>query len=466
MIEPKNIDRLFQEKLKDVEAHPPAHLWRVIESKMEEKKKRRILPFWYKFAGVAALIVLGLGSSHLFQRIQNPTTNIPLKEHITVKNKDTNTIKNTQKPLNLNMSSSDNSLSIQNNSPQVKPTNHSQKTNVTNSGLLLKRNDFFEEKINLNASMEAIPDENDTNEYLNQKYTEISQQHIKKENSNYTFTNDFENFSIKIDSTEVARQNHILKTNALEELLNEKEALVTLEENLKEKWSLQPSIAPIFLQASNSGSPLDEQFSRNAKTFETTISLGLGISYAVTNKFSIRSGVHKLELAYNTHDIVIYANFNGTQQLPNINQSKQGATMVVANKMEVMAFANQSSSGKNEGYLNHRLGYLEMPIEASYNLFYKKFDISLIGGLSTVLLTNNTITAHSEGFVGNLGSANNLNNVHFTSNVGIGIRYQFLKSMNFNFEPTLKYQINTFSHDSGNFRPYFFGLYSGVSYRF
>jgi hypothetical protein len=249
-------------------------------------------------------------------------------------------------------------------------------------------------------------------------------------------------------------------------LLREKETLVTSDGNFKGEWSIHPSIAPLFFQAPNSGSPLDAQFSGNDKTFETTMSLGLAMSYAVTNKLSIRSGIHKLELGYNTHDIMIFANFNGVQQLPNITRSAQGTTMVVASKMEIMTFADQSSSGKNDGYLNHRMGYLEMPIEASYKLFDKNFDISLIGGLSTMFLTDNTITAYSDGFIGNLGSANNLNDIHFTSNVGIGVRYQFLKSFCFNFEPTFKYQFNTFNNDSGRFRPYFFGLYSGVSFKF
>ena len=65
-----------------------------------------------------------------------------------------------------------------------------------------------------------------------------------------------------------------------------------------------------------------------------------------------------------------------------------------------------------------------------------------------------------------LGEANNLNPIHFSSNFGLGFRYQFVKSFQVNFEPMVKYQMNTFSNDVGNFKPYFLGLYSGISYRF
>jgi hypothetical protein len=46
------------------------------------------------------------------------------------------------------------------------------------------------------------------------------------------------------------------------------------------------------------------------------------------------------------------------------------------------------------------------------------------------------------------------------------VRYRFLKSFNANLNPMFKYQFNTFSNDSGNFKPYLFGLYTGISYTF
>ena len=72
----------------------------------------------------------------------------------------------------------------------------------------------------------------------------------------------------------------------------------------------------------------------------------------------------------------------------------------------------------------------------------------------------------SDGFSAQLGEATNLNQVHFSTNLGLGFRYIFWKSFQANFEPTFKYQLNTFSSNDGGFQPYFIGLYSGVSYRF
>ena len=60
MSERKNIDRLFQEKFKDYEVAPPHDAWENIEARLNNReKKRRIIPFWLQFAGIAAVLVLG-----------------------------------------------------------------------------------------------------------------------------------------------------------------------------------------------------------------------------------------------------------------------------------------------------------------------------------------------------------------------------------------------------------------------
>jgi len=61
MNEKKNIDRLFQEKFKDFEVAPPEFVWQNIETELQEKKKkRRILPLWFRLSGVAAILVIGM----------------------------------------------------------------------------------------------------------------------------------------------------------------------------------------------------------------------------------------------------------------------------------------------------------------------------------------------------------------------------------------------------------------------
>ena len=65
-----------------------------------------------------------------------------------------------------------------------------------------------------------------------------------------------------------------------------------------------------------------------------------------------------------------------------------------------------------------------------------------------------------------IGKATNLNNMHFSTNLGLGFSYNFIKNFQLNLEPMLKYQINAFTTNSGNFKPYIVGISTGLSYKF
>jgi hypothetical protein len=120
----------------------------------------------------------------------------------------------------------------------------------------------------------------------------------------------------------------------------------------------------------------------------------------------------------------------------------------------------------NLGNLNQLMGYYEVPFEISYAVVDRKVGINVIGGFSTLFLNENEISLVTPQANTVLGEASNLNKVHLSTNIGLGFKYQFMKSFQLNFEPMLKYQLNTFSKDNNNFQPVFIGLYSGVSYQF
>ena len=77
MSEKKNIERLFQEKFKDFEAIPSPEVWDNIEAKLKEKKKRRVIPLWFKLSGVAAILLIGfmIGDGIINSPIKTDTDN-------------------------------------------------------------------------------------------------------------------------------------------------------------------------------------------------------------------------------------------------------------------------------------------------------------------------------------------------------------------------------------------------------
>ena len=92
--------------------------------------------------------------------------------------------------------------------------------------------------------------------------------------------------------------------------------------------------------------------------------------------------------------------------------------------------------------------------------------IQVIGGFSTLFLNNNSISLEESNSVSRLGASNSLNNTSFSTNVGLGLDYKFTDRIQFNLEPMFKYQLNAYTKTVSDFRPYYLGLYTGLSIKF
>lgn len=275
------------------------------------------------------------------------------------------------------------------------------------------------------------------------------------------------NMPVANDSSAVPQENVLEKLLKEKELGKEKDQEKAVADNTG-KWNIKPQMAPVFYNSIGNGSPIDSQLANNNKTYDSDLSYGLGINYAVSNRVSIRSGINTVNLSYATNDIQFYAALS--QQTPNVT-GRGPATIVVEDQgtgNSTNGFADEGIVGqKFYGSMIQKMGYVEVPLEMSYKVLNKRFGIDVIGGVSTLFLSDNKVSVVSnQGLTSNMGKADNLNTVHFSTNVGVGFRYRFWKAFEANFEPMFKYQLNTFSGDSGNFKPYFIGLYSGISFSF
>jgi long-subunit fatty acid transport protein len=205
---------------------------------------------------------------------------------------------------------------------------------------------------------------------------------------------------------------------------------------------------------------------KNDKTYSiNNTSYGLGVNYALNKKLKIRTGVSLVNLDYDTNGILYYQNSSINGKLTNVTTNVPGSLLMIESLSNVTPFFGRPIQ-KSEGILNQKLGYIEMPLEISYKVLDKKFGIDFIGGMSTMVLNRNEIYLQSSEFNLKIGEANNLNNVHFSGNLGVGFKYGFMKNFEARIEPVFKYQINTFNNDAGNFKPYMFGVYSGINFSF
>ncbi|PJE41431.1 MAG: hypothetical protein CUR32_09700 [Flavobacterium sp.] len=512
MRERKNIDRLFQEKFKDFEVNPPEVVWDAIETHLDKNKTRKIIPLWWKLGGIAAVFLIGF---LILQNGSNPNqipsnqvtveenntnkneatksdTNIPNPNTVTAKDKNQQpVVVNNNAPKNSSTATAKEAAFVNNNRPQ----NATKKSPVQHSfanKTIAERNATKANKHKTDAENNA-GHQNDINGLTENNKTAITANEDESVNSKEHTAIIDRSKEISLESlkgspkaiaeTEAknnpkdsAKTNETPK-NPLDELLAAKEENKKKPEGKTSKWQIISNVSPVFMGALANGSAIDSTLAGNSKSFNTNIGFGLGVSYAVSPKFTIRTGLNKVNMNYNTNDVFYYASME-TRGLSGLSPSGPGYSIQVenANGPSPSAVAGPSETDllnfeqnivhKNRGYINQEIGYLEMPVEMTYALVAKKFGLKIIGGFSTLFLQDNSIAVVSGNRTTVLGEANNLNNIHFSTNIGLGVKYDLLKSFEFHIEPTFKYQINTFNNNAGNFRPYLFGVYSGFSYKF
>lgn len=240
----------------------------------------------------------------------------------------------------------------------------------------------------------------------------------------------------------------------------------------EKRWNVMPNVAPVYYSSFGNGSSIDPDFSNSPQKGDVNMSYGLQVSYALSNRLSVRTGLNNMDLSYSTSDIFI-----GTGPVSDALASVDyGSRQIVVTALSRMAVTGDGSthdfgditlkSTDGNAQLIQNINYYEVPLELKYALINNKFGINVIGGVSTLFLGNNEISVKSDNFSSVLGEANNLSSVSFSTNVGLGLDYKLSKRFTFNIEPMFKYQLNPYTDSSVNFKPYYLGVYSGLSFKF
>ena len=567
MKENKNIERLFQEKFKDFEVTPPDFVWENIQEKLHPKeKKRRVILFWFKTAGIAAsfIAIMSVAFFNIDMDFKNTNSN---NNKNTVVNSETNEInKNSNQNIenhkintsesninqnnsnssfinetknnsvvNINsankISSSKTALKFNKNSNQksnkyktsngfvsnhkkqsntnsfkknktifnrsnygivinqnnkTKSTRNSlkvnasnseiihfntSKNNITNSGIaVLNSADKFNAAKNTDSNSDLI----DVNKFNSVNTTSKNNDGVLVENGSQNSTTNATTVvaieETKIDTTALATTT--IEENPMEKLLREKETKKVADEKEKwSKWAVNSFVSPIFFNSFANGSPISNEFASNEKTFNNSTSYGVGVSYNVNKRLSVKTGVSNLNLDYDTENIAFYSSFEDQSKISNTNieRNSNGKYLVLKHEKDISKSVIENQmipSNQNSGKLNQKTQYVEVPLELSYAILNKKIGVAIKGGMSTLFLTENVISISGNDGNIQIGKASNLNNVHFSSNVGLGLSYNFMKNFQVNVEPTLKYQINTFNKNAEDFSPYVIGVNTGISYKF
>jgi len=500
MSDKKHIDRLFQEKLKDFEAIPSDAIWESIESKLHDKKrKRRVIPIWWQMAGVAAVLVLLLTLANLVSNnaIENNSTENPVvgtddKDNLNVPAipSDSSTILNNFQDKNVVEETSERKY-LNSNSNSIATQSQNSIATITNTKTNLEESETQNTGSLVNRGLNNTPNTNTlaTNTKadegvkssnlpkLNQNTIENSQKYSETEvlidvpkNDPKTAVTDIH----RDENSDLIKDNSENNTQTLEEAITQANNTIEKEEGEKlSRWNISTNVAPVYFSSLGEGSSLDDQFIGNSKSSEINLSYGITGSYAINNKLKIRAGINKVNLGYNTNDVIISTGagitsieaFSRGNSNINFNAKNENTTVLSSQSMSFSS-APEIVSSNVKTSLNQEFGFIEVPIELEYSIINKKIGLNVIGGFSTLLLDNNKVYSTLNENRVLLGEAQNINSTSYSANFGLGLNYNVSEKIKFNLEPTFKYQINTFRDTSGDFIPYFIGFYTGLSYKF
>lgn len=249
------------------------------------------------------------------------------------------------------------------------------------------------------------------------------------------------------------------------------------EKDVIDRWSVAANVSPVYYNTLGKGSSIHEQFNNNAKNGQLNLAYGVNASYAITDKLSVRSGIARVNVGYNTNDIVVYNSLGESSAQPvpvasaavfrniDLKEEVEGISIISG---ETLAFAQVPGvvAQNLKSTLNQEMSFIEIPLELEYKLSERKFGVSLIGGFSTMILDENKVYTELNEEKTLLGEANNINDVSYSANIGLGIGVRISEKLNLNFEPNFKYQINTFNNATGDFKPYIIGINSGLRFKF
>lgn len=522
----KQIDRLFQERFKDFEAIPDDAVWDTIHETLHgKKKKRRLIPIWWRVGGIAAgLALLFTIGNVLFNTNETiapeATTTIVTTEteknpstantnHSSEQNSSKDSIARTTKNLEKNVKT-ESELAETSNSKNTLNKTGSNAQNVQNvQNLNASKTLITETSINNTSNLKnrtaqtsKIEDKLKVSDAINKEGADSSETLAQTKTSEHD-KSDLIKGSNKIDKSKTDKlikntqksgskglakvedssliENDTITTlpiKALEDKpsifdeLDKKEDIVADKAIESNRWNVMPNIAPVYFNTLGKGSSIHSQFRTNDKSGQINMSYGIAASYSISNKLSVRSGINKVNVGYNTNDVIIYngleTSFGGAGraiETINYNENAQAITVVTAANLPFSQVPDVVNNAVDAS-LDQNLGFVEVPLELAYKISDKKLGISVIGGMSALFLSDNEVSSTLNGNRTLLGEANNVRNTSFSANFGLGMDYKLSEKFNINLEPVFKYQMNTFESKSGDFKPFLIGVYTGFSFKF
>ncbi|WP_405369013.1 hypothetical protein [Nonlabens sp. Asnod2-A12] len=469
----KEIGSVIKNQLDSLNVTPSEQLWDRLEESLQEKKKRRILPFWFWYGTVGTLLIgilLG-GSFYHFSSVYNSKHEVSSKEtNVESSISEKQTLEN-EDPDYLLKETTDNNLNESNHLPGV--------SDSYNDAIAISMDDDVDKKANTDAASYSQNNSNsysrssapiatnssiamsiheDQNEY-NQPNIDQNDSDILKEdlNTKRDFS-DIENALILKNSTETeGAVEDSLSVNQKEKQKkkrkrNKKERKKdTITKPYVSPWSV--SVSGIVNSYDNFGktSLIDNRLDGNQVNRDTNFNYGLAFHYSPQDsKHTLRVGIN-------------YVKYGQTTQLENtsINLERLQYVSYKADPTVVSVYLSTATDID----IFQEFTYIEFPLQLRYSLYKKKVDFGLMVGVQSRVLLEDSITFKSN--VGDLevGESNTLFDFGVSAHLSLPARFKLYKKFYFNVEPSIYYHVKPYEADNIS-TPSEFRLTTSLEYKF
>ena len=488
----KDIGKAINDKLNSLDNTPREQVWSGINYELQKKKKRRIGFFFFWGKTIGLLLVGAMVGLYVYHQNDGFNSDLPSnsKDTITVNNVNSETVtsnpntktseinstetkaKNSSTIDDKNAIESNNSISNKNNSDDKNGNrienseNRKSKNASTKTVRKANPNDVFSKsgkgkstlfsKTNTKKSDRKSAKNSKKKSRKGKAGLTSSETKTTKSDTPIVDLSSLQNKSSDDLTSEFKRK----KTDSITK--KEKEKTITInmypKDSIKEdsakiykKFYVDVFASPTLYGYFGKNSTLDSRLDSLPKKSEIKFSYGVGLTYDLSEKFSIRIGYQKIDISFTTKNAPIdVSNYSGIDYNPNISN-------------ETILNASQEINSPNKMDITQKISYTEIPVEFKYKFLDKKIGIKSSLGFSYLLLDENKVSIKTaNGFSQDIGKTRGLSQTSLSVNLGVEMDYPLFKNMKIFVEPMFNYQIKAFSNS--DFKPYIFGIHTGIRF--
>lgn len=456
-----HIDELFRGQLEEFNPEPPVDMWERIESQLPSGKKHVYLPVYYR---IAASIIILLGLSFFFgDTYFQDDANISLAQ-TEIKKQENNAIENESKvdTIQLNKRGLNKTLIQSGTSETHKKEAYSllaEENPIEKNNEKPHRYSLINKLPAINAISIATDKFSDNSLLLKERATDIiglpqeiaylipsedkTPEPEKGNGIRFEFGASFQpSYSFRYYGAD-----HItnMGTNyeGLESGLFRYSGGLSLSAHLSKRISLETG-----LQYLRQGQKLNNIYVFNSSYLQEEPT-GFSISDKYVNQYQIQTSMGTI----NTENTSLY--FTDSYNM-RIQASEDNMLMGVPRSFQSL-----------DAFIVQNLDYFQVPLQIRALIIDKSLDISITGGLSALILSNNSASLDINGSRHYLGETAGIKHINFGANAGLGFAYELSPGIYFQLEPRFSCYLNpiktTKSFGYQTF-PYTFTIGAGLKY--